>query len=167
MHLLAQITYHVNPLTHIAIPTLFLQVVFLYAASDSSNAFRMFLLLLEFSLGPDPCEEVVLPDARSALQQQEKMPELASNDNADRQQKKQEEEPYTSLLMGLPRSQGNVYFTAGLLTCLAQKTANLAALYLSFVIIGSGESVRDVVLDTTGLFFLYDIDGETSVCGCV
>ena len=141
----------------------FLQVVFLYAASDSSNAFRMFLLLLEFSLGPDPCEEVRLPDVRPASQQRENMPELASND-ADLQQKKQQEESYSSLLMGLPRSQGNVYFTAGLLTCLAQKTANLAALYLSFVIIGSGESVRDVVLDTTGLFFLYDIDGETCWC---
>ncbi len=83
----------------------------------------MFLLLLEFSIGPDPCD--LGPDT----------------DQAGRQK--------TALLLGLPRSQGGLYFTAGLLTALAQKTANLAALYLSFVIIGSGDSVRGWAMDTS------------------
>ena len=91
--------------------------MFLYAASDSSNAFRMFLLLLEFSIGPDPCKPAHDPNQQPGSQE-------------------------VALLMGLPRSQGGLYFTAGLLTAMAQKTANLAALYLSFVIIGSGDSVR-------------------------
>ena len=121
----------------------------------------MFLLLLEFSLGPDPCEDETLQDVRSVSQQRESMLEPNSVIN-DRVLDQQQAPPHASLLMGLPRSQGGIYFTAGLLTCLAQKSVNLAALYLSFVIIGSGESVRDVVLDTTGLFFLYDIDGEST-----
>ena len=118
-------------------------MVFLYAASDSSNAFRMFLLLMEFSLGPDPCDDPP-PDT---------VPPLPSPPPPLLQQPVQQRilaetmdvavaDPPLLLLMGLPRFQGGLYFTAGLLTSLAQKTANLAALYLSFVIIGSGETVR-------------------------
>ena len=135
---LALPTFHFLPLR---------QVVFLYAASDSSNAFRMFLLLLEFSLGPDPCDDPassVLPSNSSIVESPpdgSPAGEIVGTIPSNHIQGEGPVSPQASLLMGLPRGQGGVYFTAGLLTCLAQKSANLAALYLSFVIIGAGDSV--------------------------
>ena len=129
------------------------QVVFLYASSDSSNAFRMFLLLLEFSLGPDPCDEdCPLPPPSSFRTSPQSTGKLASQSDAAAGpdelalavQSTLDEVASTSgssLLMGLPRNQGGLYFTAGLLTSITQKSANLAALFLSFVIIGAGDSV--------------------------
>ena len=139
-----------------------LQVVFLYASSDSSNAFRMFLLLLEFSLGPDPCDEdCPLPPSSNfrpstqAGRSTEEMVALSSENvvlgfdrvaaaewSALPPPDERASPRGSSLLMGLPRNQGGLYFTAGLLTSITQKSANLAALFLSFVIIGAGDSVR-------------------------
>ena len=142
-------------------------MVFLYAASDSSNAFRMFLLLLEFSLGPDPCDPNT-NDASSGKSQTishsstdppsgevslapaalPASPAAASTSTAAMPTAVAASaaavpaaEAHT-LLMGLPRSKGGLYFTAGLLTAVVQKSTNLAALFLSFVVIGAGDSVR-------------------------